>query len=465
MDKYKRLATNTLIFAIAAFSSKVLVFLMMPFYTRALGTEGYGIVELLIPYCNILVPVASIGIINAIIRFGLEEKYDRQSVFTIGLITLAAGFVIVLLFDPLIAKIESISQYRHYLYLLTFMSCLHGLLSQFARSIGYVKYYAIDGVIATAATIVLNIILIVFLKMDVNGYLLATIGADLICSVLCVLILRLYRYFNIKKIVSSLYKKMLAYCIPLIPNTICTWLINLSNKQTITSFYGAEVNGIFSAANKIPTIILTVANIFSEAWQISAVTEKDEREKFFSRISMTYQSFAFTLASGIILFSKVAVKILAGDEFYDAWHYIPILSIATVFGCLANFLASVYMVEKKSIYTFITIFVSTALNVLCAAYFIPKFGIYGACIAISVCYVVMFVSRAVHTRKYLKIDWNIKRFLFNTAAVIAEAAIMISEIKIVTEFDSYIVCGFICFAVVLINIKEVLTMLKNKIKK
>ena len=34
MDKYKKLASNTIIFAIGTFSSKILSFLLMPFVTR-----------------------------------------------------------------------------------------------------------------------------------------------------------------------------------------------------------------------------------------------------------------------------------------------------------------------------------------------------------------------------------------------------------------------------------------------
>ena len=41
MDKYKKLVSNTLIFAVGTFSSKVLVFLLMPLYTRVLSTEEY----------------------------------------------------------------------------------------------------------------------------------------------------------------------------------------------------------------------------------------------------------------------------------------------------------------------------------------------------------------------------------------------------------------------------------------
>ena len=47
MDKYKKLATNTLIFAIGTFSSKILSFLLMPYVTRMLGTGDYGSADLI----------------------------------------------------------------------------------------------------------------------------------------------------------------------------------------------------------------------------------------------------------------------------------------------------------------------------------------------------------------------------------------------------------------------------------
>ena len=73
MDKYKRLMTNTILFAISSFGSKLLVFVLMPFYTRILKTDGYGTVDLIVQASNFIMPIATIGINNAIIRFGLER--------------------------------------------------------------------------------------------------------------------------------------------------------------------------------------------------------------------------------------------------------------------------------------------------------------------------------------------------------------------------------------------------------
>ena len=57
MDKYKKLISNTVIFAIGTFSSKVLVFLLMPLYTRVLSDAEYGITDLIVQTGNLLLDV------------------------------------------------------------------------------------------------------------------------------------------------------------------------------------------------------------------------------------------------------------------------------------------------------------------------------------------------------------------------------------------------------------------------
>ena len=97
MDKYKNLISNTVIFAIGTFSSKVLVFLLMPLYTRVLSDAEYGITDLIVQTGNLLLPLASLGIVNAVIRFGLERHVRKSDVFTTGLATILTGFCIMLL--------------------------------------------------------------------------------------------------------------------------------------------------------------------------------------------------------------------------------------------------------------------------------------------------------------------------------------------------------------------------------
>ncbi len=460
MGKYKRLAINTMIFAIASFSSKLLSFLMLPLYTNILSTEDYGVVDIVLQTCNLLIPLASVGIINAIIRFGLEKTADKKSVLTIGCITLMGGFAVLLLFAPLLAKVQVLTAYVPYMYLLILMSCAHGLFSQFARAIGYVKFYAVDGVLSTVLTIGLNVLFLAVLDMGIEGYLLATILTDMLCAVLDFLFVRMYRFLRIKRVTRALWISMLAYCIPLIPNTICTWIMSISSRYILLGNFGESETGIFAVANKIPTILMIVANIFSEAWQISAVTEEEGREAFFTRICSLYQALAFTVASGLILFSQLAVRILAAPDYYSAWRYIPPLVIGTTFGCIATFLASIYMINRKSVYTLMTTAIAAMLNIALGICFVKVFGAIGVAYATATSYFVQFAIRAVHTRAIVKISWNIPRLLANVILLLVQTIVMLLQFK-----GYLLVSAVLLLAVFVLNVKDVLVLVRQKVKK
>ena len=100
MNQYKRLLGNTFIFAIGTFSSKILVILMLRFYTGMMTQDEMGVADLIIKTTSILYPVVSLSIGQAVIRYGLERKYYKRSVFTIALVTVLCGFIIALPFHP-----------------------------------------------------------------------------------------------------------------------------------------------------------------------------------------------------------------------------------------------------------------------------------------------------------------------------------------------------------------------------
>jgi len=106
MDRYKKLVSNTFTFAVGTFSSKILVFLMLPLYTRVLSSAEYGKVDLIVQTCNILIPIASLGIVNAVIRFGLENTSNKKSIFSVGLITILLGFMSLFALQPILQNIK-----------------------------------------------------------------------------------------------------------------------------------------------------------------------------------------------------------------------------------------------------------------------------------------------------------------------------------------------------------------------
>ncbi len=461
VDKYKKLASNTFIFALGTFSSKVLVFLMMPFYTRVMSSESYGIVDIIVQTCTLLIPLASIGINNGVIRFGLERKLNQKSVFTFGFLTIMAGFGLLLLCRPWLRAITVTAPYTNMMVFYVLMSCLQGLCGQFARAQGYIRLYAADGILRTVLTILLNIVFMVFLDMGIEGYILSTILTDGFSALMIFVAAKLYRFVSFVQLERSIALGMLKYSVPLIPNTVCNWIVNISNRYLITYMIGSSANGIYAISNKIPTILTIVATIFSEAWQISAVSEEaEEREQFFSKVMEVYLSVAFLTAGILIATAKLTTYLLASPAFYEAWKYIPFLVLATTFSCLASFLSSIYMVEKKSMHTLTTTAFSAVLNIALNLLWLPRYGIYGAAFATFVSYFAMFAVRAIHSRKYIKIKWNVKKFWLSFLLVCIQCALMIGEVPgwMLWEF-------LLCGAVVLLNGKPVLQSALRILKK
>jgi len=66
LNKYKSLAKNTAIFAIGTFGSKILSFIMVFFYSRAMQTDEFGLLDIIINSASLLLPIAMLGITNAV---------------------------------------------------------------------------------------------------------------------------------------------------------------------------------------------------------------------------------------------------------------------------------------------------------------------------------------------------------------------------------------------------------------
>lgn len=428
LDKYKRLFSNTMIFAIGTFSSKMLSFFLTRLYTELLTQGQYGVTDMLQQSGNLLLPLITLGITNAVVRFGLDKGVRKSDVFTTGLLSLLGGSVVLLLISPFLARIPLITDYIWLLGLFVITSSLRSLCAQFVRSQNRVKLFAIDGILSTVTTILFNILYLVVFRWGIFGYMFSIICADLISVVFLSFTARLHRFVNFRSLDFSVLRSMLKYAIPMIPNTVLWWITNVSDRYLVAGFLGESFTGLYAAAYKIPSLIMLASGIFMDAWQISAVTEEENRDAFYTRIMSLYSSLLFVMASGIIVCTRWIPHVLFAKEYYSAWQYIPLLVISMVFTCIVNFLGSIYMVEKKSIRSLLTALVSAVVNVVLNLLWIPKYGVNGAAAATLVCYLVVFLIRMIDTRRYIRIQWDYGRLAACTVLVLAQTVLLLCQV-------------------------------------
>ena len=461
MDKYKKLASNTIIFAIGTFSSKILSFLLMPFVTRMMGTGDYGAADLVQQTVNVLIPIVTLAVNSAALRFALDKAANKSDVFTVGVRTTLIGFVIFLFFAYPISFI-TINDFRlgdYILLIIAFVlvSSFRQLCQQFVRGSGYVKLFAVDGIIATATTLLFTILFLGPFKWGVTGYIVAIIASDACSIIFFTVTAKLYKYVEPRCIDKSIGRQMLKYCAPLVPTVILWWIINVSNRYMITYFIDSSANGLYTAASKIPNFVILFSQIFIDAWQLSAVDEYDSKDRasFFTKVFRVYSGGVFAVASALILFCQIITKILVAQSYYESWKYVPILIIATTYSCIVNFLASVYMAEKKSLMSLLTASSGAITNVVLGFLLVPKLGANGAAIATVCAFLMVFITRGTNTRRYIKISYKLPLMIFETVILVTQSILML-----------YLKEGILLYAIeaalfavmILVNIKPIMEL-------
>ncbi|MBQ8212733.1 MAG: oligosaccharide flippase family protein [Clostridia bacterium] len=427
MNRYKKLFSDTVILGLGTFGSKLLVFLLMPLYTAWLSTSEYGIAELITSTANLLIPLACVGISNGIFRFAAERESDQKAVFSTSLALLAIGTGIFLLLSPLLLLIDYFTAYVWLIVLYVLSANLQAVCAQYVRAIDRPRLFAVQGILNTALTILFNVLFLAAFDMGVMGYVLSVIVGNLITTVFLVVCAKLWRVFRLSSISRRMMKELMWFSLPMIPTTVCWLITDLSDRYMVTYFCGEAVNGVYSAAYKIPTIVTLVSSIFMQAWQFSAVASSSDEEgckSFYSEVFRGFLSLIFIGAAGLILLSRVLTSLLLNSAYFEAWQYMPTLLCAAAFEAIVSFLATVYMVRKKSMHSFLTAMIGTVANVALNLLLIPVYGALGAAIATMAAYALVLIARLIDAPRMIRFRLYLPRLCVNAVLLLAAAAVM-----------------------------------------
>lgn len=433
MNKYRRLVSNTILTAVNQFSSKLLGIFMTAYYTRQLTAQEFGLMDTVQTTGQFFIPLVLLGIQNAVVRFGLERYTSKKQVYTNGLLALGAGYIGLLVLWPLVRRVpfiaSSVGDYGALMLLFLLTSCLNTLNCQFTRAQGRLRLYAADGILNSAVTLGCTVLYISGFGLRPEGMLLAVITGDLVSAVFLFTALRMWRFISFQGFNSYLFLQMLRFSLPLVSASIFWSITNTSDKLFITNLMGAQATGMMSACYRLPTLLSIVATMFTEAWQLSAFTDGSRRgrEEFFSRVFGIYQGVMFMAAAGIIWLCIPIMQVYVGAEFFEAWQYVPLFTLATVFSSLANFQNSIYMLEMKSGLSLLTMGAGALLNLVLNAALIPIWGIHGAAVATAASYILVFVLRVASTQRLLQMDYRLWHLVLNVLLLTAQGAVLLMQ--------------------------------------
>ncbi len=426
-NKYRALAGNMLVLTIGQFSSKLLVYVMLNFYTSMLGKAGFGTMNIVVSTGGLLISIVTLSIADGVLRFALEKNNNGKMVYSIGINVCLIGCAIFAVFVPLIGMIPMLKGYEWLLYVYVVAGSIKEVSGIYVRcrfEPNGVKLFAVDGIVTTISTILFNLLFLGVFKWGVEGYIWAVILGDVTSMLFLNLTARLFTQYHPLHNDKTLRDSMLRYSIPLMPAMIMWAIINNSDMYMVEGFISAEANGIYSFAYKFPNLVTIVVGIFAQAWRMTAITERNSRATslFYSNTLSMQQTVMFLACGGIMLILRpIIIPFLGDEEFSGAFFYVPTLLFATIFQAMDNFLSSIYEAAQKTSHSLISSCIGAGANVVLNLVLIPTLGIEGAAIATLASYVIVFVYRIIDTRKYLYMTVYWSKLIVNLLLLLSMA--------------------------------------------
>lgn len=426
-NRYAYLAKNAGILAISNFSSKILTFLLVPLYTSVLTTEEYGTYDIVSTTIQLLLPILTVNICEAVVRYLMEKDIDKKAVITIGAKWCIVGmiaFIAIIVGNQFWGIVSILTNYEAMTIALFISTVLYQYTTSIAKGFEKVSYIAVAGIISTMVMIFSNIVFLLYFRIGIKGFFFSSILSQLVPAVF------LFSRMGVIKCIHrnseiNIQGAMIKYSTPLILNTVGWWMNNALDRYAVTFVCGAAVNGIFSVAYKIPTILATVQQIFIQAWQISAIKEYSNDSRHFYGKMMNFINMTMGITCmGLIFLTKSLAKFLYANDFYQAWQYVPFLLVSGVLNSASGVLGPILCADKNSKVLGVSTFYGAGVNVILNFILVYAVGPQGATIATLISSLAIYICRKRALIGKIEVE-NKTKMVISWGLLTVQATIMI----------------------------------------
>ena len=416
---------NTLVFALGGLAVKAVSLVLMPLYTTALTAGEYGTAELLNSAIEIVLPLLSAGVVEALYRFSIDDDVPKDELFANSLLVLGGGGLCTGVLCAL-GRVLWNMEHAAAFFVLFCSVCLFKATTQLARGLGHVRRFVVYGLINALAMVVSTYLLLVRAHLGVEGYLWSFTIGYLVGGLAAFLGSAEYRLLAPFRVDRVLLRRMLVYSLPLVPNLLSWWLVSVSGRYVVLWGSGVVAAGLFTAASKMPALVNIVASVFQQAWQYSTAREIDspDRGAFFGVVMRGYSLATLTVAGLVIALNRPISRVMLQAEFAEGWRYVPLLMLVASFGVISIFFESFYQALKNSGVLMASTALGAGVNVILGVALVPFMGPWGAGLAGAVAYMLVLVVRARDLRRRINLPIDRLRLTYQLALLISITACM-----------------------------------------
>lgn len=387
---------KSMIYVLGPALSQAVGFFMIPVYTRFISPGNYGAMELIGIITSIVVMIISLGVGDSMSRYYYAERDPQKRNEVVSTIIVGFGMLaipLIIIFISLSGILSRIvieeSTYRFCLQI-AIVTVLFTMLCEISLTYLRMLYMAKLLVFVIALQLILslslNILFVVFLKLDILGIFYSTlIAQSLVGIVLSIVILgRVGIHVS-----PALLWRLVRFGFPLVPSRIGIFLTFVANRFFLRWLGSPDpaqaltLVGLFSLGSKFSVIIdrfiSAPLNSFWGPRRMEILFDAHPNAKETTARICTYSSMlsiyaALCLSSGI----ESLIAIVANPRYHGAHVVVPFLALSFVALDLERHFLTGIMYTRKTIWSTYVSLLAIAITLLWNYIFVPKYGLVGA---------------------------------------------------------------------------------------
>lgn len=423
-NPYKKLLKHSVVYGFGNVATKIISFLLLPFYVKHLSPSDYGVLEICNVMHSILLIIVMLGMASSMFKVYYEEKLlINRKIITGSIISFYTIFSILFLFVIYLMKsflTKNFMDFHNGGYLLDIL-----LLSVFIE--GFLTYgltilraenrslsYSIVTLFRIVCYAILNIIILSVFHRGYTGVREVVLFSVLLSTILIIFFIKKYVKLSLNK---EYLKEVLYLGIPLAIGGLALWVLNMTDRVMLKMILPEDIAmsevGLYSFGAKFAQILRFLLVLpFTLSWGALMFSYQDhpDAKKIYSRVLDIFMFIGSIIMLGLVFFSKdLITKLSSENDYTGAIIIVPILTYSSL-------LAGTYMIftvgptlARKTSYISYSNLIAAVLNVIMNYFIIPVYGIIGASFASLIANFIRNMLLYIWGQKIYKIEFKIWR--------------------------------------------------------
>ncbi len=400
--------------------------LFLPIITALLSTAEYGYYDLIVTSINLVTPVVTFQITEAMFRnlfYGGDE--EKKAVLSSVAAFITGGVACLAIVMAAMVWLQLPIQYPVLVFFNYVSNICFTYLQKVVRSEQHNSVVATAGVINTASMLAVQAFTLVILGMRADGMLVANFVSYFIAALYMEKTAKLHKRISFRKIDPHGLWAMFKLSLPLVPNSVCWYFVSAGNSYLITTLVSAAANGVYAIANGFSQMLTFVTGVFQMAWQESAIIESssEKRNAFYTATFNAYMKLLLSAYIVLLPFIRLVMPVLVSASYQEGYIYVPVLLASAVFSAFSQFYGSAYLTFKRTGGALFTTLVAAVVNCGICIGLIGRIGLFAPALGSAVAFAIQWLIRIRQMDSYFKVKIDKVAFLVLLACACASCLV------------------------------------------